>query len=290
MSCPPWGQRVVEALNVIAAQSPSVDSCFLNDLELKATNINDISGKIDKLKTSDNNNQTKTEFQKAREATSKVVEAFMRQEDEELSARLGRKNLQVMDRLASMQAHKRNLIITIRDSYGTNLPATKFANRFHAHSQQHLKEATDDEKYRNNEKFYPASDQVPLITCRSLSGKVPATCYVTCHQMLLVTHPILGDAQTVICKLSDISVQVNSQKSKSLLNPIPSTVSVVSNSDSKEIFSFRPLMGAHPFKEFVDIIFDVASESEETLQFSSRGGLLHMFDEKAAVEKAALGS
>ena len=47
-----------------------------------------------------------------------MLAAFQKQEDEELSARLGRKNVQVMDRLAKMQAHKRESIVTIRDAYG----------------------------------------------------------------------------------------------------------------------------------------------------------------------------
>jgi hypothetical protein len=280
---------VVEALNIVAAKSPSADSCFFNDLEFNATNktISD-----DTTAVIDTNNNIKSEFQKAREASSLVLAAFMKQEDEELSARLGRKNLQVMDRLAKMQAHKRDLVITIRDAYGTNPPATKFANRFHAHAQLLMKESLtyveNDQSLSSDREFYPASDQVPLITCRSLSGKVPATCFITCHQIMLATHPMIGEAQTFLHKLSDISVGVKSSKSKSLLNPIPSTV-CINNKKGEEIFSFRPLMGARPFKEFVDLVLDIGSESEEMLQFSSRRGLLYMIDEKEAVKKAALG-
>ena len=92
-SCPPWGQKVVEALNRVTADSSTANS-----------------GPI----TSQENN----EFQEARKAVTAVLAAFQKQEDEELSARLGRKNVQVMDRLAKMQAHKRESIVTIRDSYG----------------------------------------------------------------------------------------------------------------------------------------------------------------------------
>lgn len=45
----------------------------------------------------------KAEFDRAQEAVSIVLSAFHKQEDEELSARLCRKNVQVMDRLAKMQ-------------------------------------------------------------------------------------------------------------------------------------------------------------------------------------------
>ncbi len=234
--------------------------------------------------------EKKTEFQKAREAAALVLAAFMKQEDEELSARLGRKNLQVMDRLAKMQAHKRELIITIRDSYGTNLAATKYANRFHSYTKPPKESERGNGDESKESDFYPASDQVPLITCRSISGKVPATAFVTCHQILLVTHPILGEAQASLAKLSEIRVDVSSPKTKSLLNPISSTVVVFSKRERRELFSFRPLMGAHPFKEFVGLLMDVAAESEEILQFSSSGGLLHMFEEKKSVQKAALGN
>lgn len=47
-----------------------------------------------------------------------IVCAFHRQNDAEQGARLGRKNMQIMDRLAKMQAHKRNSIARIKHSYG----------------------------------------------------------------------------------------------------------------------------------------------------------------------------
>ena len=58
------------------------------------------------------------EFCRANKAVSMVLEAFQRQDDEELAARLQRKNLQIMDRLSKMQALKRESVIIIRDSYG----------------------------------------------------------------------------------------------------------------------------------------------------------------------------
>jgi hypothetical protein len=57
-------------------------------------------------------------FEPASKAVSSVVAAFQRQDDEEQSARLGRKNLQVMDRLAKMQAHKKNLLLKLASEYG----------------------------------------------------------------------------------------------------------------------------------------------------------------------------
>ena len=60
----------------------------------------------------------KSSFDKAEEAILMTVCAFHRQNDTEQGARLGRKNMQVMDRLAKMQAHKRNSIDRIKNSYG----------------------------------------------------------------------------------------------------------------------------------------------------------------------------
>ena len=57
----------------------------------------------------------------------------------------------------------------------------------------------------------------------------------------------------------------------------------------KELLSFRPSAGAHLFKDFIDIVKEVAGESPDALSFSSTGGLLNMFDEKRLVARAALG-
>lgn len=61
---------------------------------------------------------TKSSYELGDEAIQMVLKAFQEQDDEEQGARLGRKNVQVMDRLAKMQAHKRVSIAAIRDSYG----------------------------------------------------------------------------------------------------------------------------------------------------------------------------
>jgi hypothetical protein len=61
---------------------------------------------------------TKSSYELGDESIQMVLKAFQQQDDEEQGARLGRKNVQVMDRLAKMQAHKRTSIGAIRDSYG----------------------------------------------------------------------------------------------------------------------------------------------------------------------------
>ncbi len=80
LSCPPWGSVVMEALNQVAAKTPT------GEIEIT-------------------------------EAVRLVYRAFMKQDDEEQGTRLGRKNAQIMERLATMQSLQRNFIQNIRDSH-----------------------------------------------------------------------------------------------------------------------------------------------------------------------------
>ena len=73
---------------------------------------------LEKISDESTNSTRHSGFEHAMQAVSLVVAAFQRQHDVEQGSRLGRKNMQVMDRLAKMQAHKRNSILKIRDSYG----------------------------------------------------------------------------------------------------------------------------------------------------------------------------
>jgi hypothetical protein len=76
--------------------------------------------RVSAMTSEENTNEipTKSSYELGDEAIQMVLKAFQQQDDEEQGARLGRKNVQVMDRLAKMQAHKRASIGAIRDSYG----------------------------------------------------------------------------------------------------------------------------------------------------------------------------
>ena len=91
--CPPWGGLVSEALNIVAAKTPT--------------------GEIDMS-----------------EAVRLVYEAFVKQDDGEQGARLDRKNAQIMDRLANMQSHQRALIESIRKSHASSKVAKEAASEF----------------------------------------------------------------------------------------------------------------------------------------------------------------
>jgi len=168
--------------------------------------------------------------------------------------------------------------------------ATKEADQLHSL----LKNASQTSEFEgvNQSVFHRASDQVPLITTRILLGHCHGTCYVTAHQMILVTQliPIIGEINVQLFPLAEIEVEVN-PPSKSMLNPLPASISVHrSCDDRKDIVMFRPSIGAEIFQEFIDSVKAVAVESSQNLIFSSEGGLLQMFDEKDKVAKAALGS
>jgi len=297
-----WGHTVIAALNRVAVGS-SIHSESLTASPQKASLsstdlINSIEKNFDDGRKSDqkplcNGGQElkKAEFDRAQEAVSIVLSAFHKQEDEELSARLCRKNVQVMDRLAKMQAHKRESIITIRDSYGSNLFVNKEADRLHS-LVQNASLPTESEGGNQLSTFHPASDQVPLMTSRILLGHSHGTCYVTADQMILVTQliPIIGGSNVQVIPLAEIEVEVN-PASKSILNPLPASILVhQSFDDRKDTVKFRPSVGPELFKEFIDSVKAVAAENSENLNFSSSGGLLYMFDEKDKVAKAALGS
>jgi hypothetical protein len=90
---PPWGDLVMEALNKVAARTPT--------------------GEID-----------------VSEAIRLVYQAFVKQDDEEQGARLDRKNAQIMDRLANMQSHQRALVQNIGDSHSSSEMAAESASEF----------------------------------------------------------------------------------------------------------------------------------------------------------------
>ncbi len=283
VTSPPWGQKVIEALNQIAVKLSSHKN---EDEELneKVKQVSPISANIG----------SESEFSKAKNAVCKVLTAFQKQEDEELSARVGRKNCQVMDRLAKMQAYKRESVMTVRGSYGINPLATKAADRFHAYAKEYCKLEADEMHNTESQMkmtIISASDQVPLLSCRVMHGGSAGVCYLTYHELLLVTQsiPLVGGNYLNLVLLNEIEVEVRSKGKKSRLNPMPSILVVKKRNGGEELFSFRPSTGAHLFKDFVDIIQGIAGESPDAVNFSSTGGLKSMFDDKNLVAKAALG-
>lgn len=206
--CPPWGQKVMEAMNGVTAIS------------------SDSSGE--------------KSFDRAEKAVQLVLDAFQRQHDEEQSARLGRKNMQVMDRLAKMQAHKQTSIDKLQQAYTKSAAAKKAADEFHRFA---LKASSD----------LPETEQVPLFKCSILVGSSTGSVYVTGTQMMCVTQfiPIVGGNTVVLLDLAGLEFAVQ-DASSSLLNPLPAGISV--RRGGSEIILFRPSYAAPRLVVFLEIV------------------------------------
>jgi hypothetical protein len=239
-NCPPWGMKVMEALNRVSAMTSE-------------ENTNEIP--------------TKSSYELGDEAIQMVLKAFQKQDDEEQGARLGRKNVQVMDRLAKMQAHKRASIGAIRDSYGRNLLVVQAADEFHIKAQQASSAA--DEK--------SPEDQVPLYKCSVLVRSSTGTLYVTSTQILFVTKfiPIVGGQKCTLFDLEGLEFGIQESSSSLLMSPLPTSISVTRGGE--ELYSFRPSHGAHRLVAFLKVVQAMANPDDEELTFSDRGGLLYMY-------------
>jgi len=251
---PPWGPHVKEALESASASS------------------NEEGGVQSQLSS----------FEQSAKVISSVVAGFQRQNDMEQGARLGRKNLQVMDRLAKMQSHKRDSIARIRDSYGENYLATSAADDFHSlrNKSKNIGSLTD--------RIHASPNEVPLLICNVLVGNAAGTCYVTHSHLLFNTQlvPILGGNRVNLFSIMDVDVTIHAP-SKSLLSPLPASISLTTavfgnkSTTREEVYNFIPSIGARRFAKFVEVLRDVATEDPDALKFSDRGGLLYMDNAEA---------
>ena len=237
---PPWGKLVGDALNRITNDALDFD-------ETLSTSVID------------------------------VAMAFHRQADEEKVARLQRKNLQCMDRLAKVQAHKRQSIISLRDSYGTSLRAAQAADSLLAKINGSLQTQSHDDL-----PHYDPSSMVPVLSCNILSSGSPGTVYVTAYQ-LIVLNKFFG-SRILTFVLSDITMEF---EESSVGLPVGICISCKSNEDSLDeslngdlrSFSFIPSIGSERFLSFVDIVKTINEEDPDTLKFTARGGILYMQDD-----------
>ena len=210
---------------------------------------------------------------------STVVAAFQRQNDVEQGARLGRKNLQVMDRLAKMQAHKRISMADIRRCYGRNPLATKAADEFHMLRRRSsnigsLADVMDS-----------AQDEVPLLICNVLVGNSAGACYVTHSHVLFNTQllPVLGGGKVHLFSIMDIDVTIN-PPSKSMLSPLPASISFTTavfggkSTTREEVYNFIPTIGSRRFAKFLEVLKDAFLEDPNSLKFSEKGGLIYLTD------------
>jgi len=276
-ACPPWGMKVMEALNRVAASSsPGGEGTVIDP--------NDIS-----LRKARGESRSAAGYRAARDAVALVASAFQRQADEEQAARMGRKNVQVLDRLAKMQAHKRLTVLTLRGAYGKNVIATKAADelnrRIEKYGPKKDMEDEDAEEIKGPSllSFFTPVDRVPLLKCGIAIGATSSgICYITANEFVCITQviPLLGGKTFYSVPITDVELKVN-EAATSLMNPLASesiTVHDLRTSEdggSANDFTFVPALAAKRFKAFVGVVKDVMTEDPETLKFSVRGGLMY---------------
>lgn len=219
-ACPPWGTLVMESLNIVASKTPTSD--------------------IDVV-----------------EAVHLVYLSFTKQDDEEQGARLGRKNAQIMERLANMQSHQRATIQNIQDSHVYSQLAAEAASSF-------LKRAQS--AFNVGKEGYPTvlREEVPLVEFKiSLGASKSGRCYVTASQILFTTSyiPIVGSTSSILYELNRIAFEVKPNPTSTLLNPFPNTVNVILKSTQETVYSFRPALGPLRLETFMTVIQGFASEA-----------------------------
>ena len=229
-SFPPWGVKVQHALNEIQAWTGNANK---NDPVVPLS--------------PEQNVDTQKSLEMAASAVQLVLEAFQKQDDEEQSARLGRKNVQVMDRLAKMQSHQQLSIQTLQNCTNISDVAVIAANGFKGRS---------------------GVREVPLLKWGIVVGRSTGTCTITANRILFVTQliPVLGGSKTTLYKLEDVEFSVE-EASASLLNPLPTIVHVTQR--GREIYSFRPSIGGARLKSFLDVIKTAAAQPP--LNFPEQG-------------------
>jgi hypothetical protein len=219
-ACPPWGSLVMESLNIVASKTPTAEI--------------DVS-----------------------EAVKLVYHAFTKQDDEEQGARLGRKNAQIMERLANMQSHQRALIRNIQDSHVYSQLASESASSFVNRAQKALNVGKEGHPIVIRE-------EVPLLDVKiSMGASKSGRCYVTASQILFTTSyiPILGSTSSILFDLNQIKFEVETNPTSSLLNPFPNTINVILQSTQQVLYSFRPAMGPERFQIFMSVVQSFARES-----------------------------
>lgn len=245
--CPPWGRIVMEALNQVAAMSQEAGQNTDRESATKAA------------EGTNHNQDTSSEWQEsldlAETAVQMVYEAFQKQDDEEQSARLARKNLQVMDRLEKMQGHTRASINAISVAYTDTAIAA--ADEFWARTKNALTPATQQPAGQGNTSA-PSQPwrEVPLLKWTMGVGGSSGTCTITANQLLFTPAkfiPLLSSNRSTWFYLCDVEFSI-SEGQQTLLNPLSTTINVLERNSGATAYSFKPSSAARRLKSFLDLV------------------------------------
>lgn len=228
ISCPPWGVKVQHAMNEIQAWTGDANRADAPDCQF--------------FSTSQSTQYGDRSIEMANAAVKLILDAFQKQDDDEQSARLGRKNVQVMDRLAKMQAHELLSIQTIQNCYNISDKAMLAAQNFHAKC---------------------GIREVPLLKWTIMVGRSTGTCTITANHILFVTKliPVLGGNKTDVFNVDDVDLIIddNVSATATILNPLPTIIYVKQN--RRTVYTFRPSMGASRLMSFFNVVKGAASRT-----------------------------
>eukprot|EP00519_Triparma_laevis_P015356 CAMPEP_0182491142 /NCGR_PEP_ID=MMETSP1321-20130603/722_1 /TAXON_ID=91990 /ORGANISM="Bolidomonas sp., Strain RCC1657" /LENGTH=824 /DNA_ID=CAMNT_0024693401 /DNA_START=93 /DNA_END=2564 /DNA_ORIENTATION=- len=244
IDCPPFGKLVAEAQIEVGAKVEEWQ------LRKKTEGYDEDDSPSDSDTDSDSENEdvnvSRTEGL-ADSCVSIVFNAFQRQHDEELMARVGRKNIQVMDRLAKMSTHKEKMLNAL--SSAINLEALKLGEEL--------------------------GGEVPVYWCRVVfgAGGRQGKLYLSKHNLTFVLTATatlgMGSTSKTVVPIEDVGVIHVGR---------PNTVSVryrppVGSGDYLTV-TFTPLMvAAKRLKDLISSIVDV--RGGRTIKFTEAGGLLY---------------
>jgi hypothetical protein len=217
-SCPPWGLAVAEALNEVHAFAglalPSVVSPW-----------------------STAGDAAKVSLDLASQAVDHVFAAFQKQDDEEKSARLERKNSQVLDRLAKMQSHQLASIYTLHNSSRLSDASARAADELKARS---------------------TIREVPLIRWSIMTGSATTgTCWVTANHIVFVTQliPMIGGSRVKSFPIAELDFDCE-ETPPSIINPL--SITLVLRQQGQKVYDFRPSTGGLRLKRFLDVVRSAA--------------------------------
>jgi hypothetical protein len=243
--CPPWGMRVMEAMNQVTAMS---HLAAIDAAEADPTTSSPLAQSLDSIAM-------------AETAVQMVYDAFQQQDDEEHSARLARKNLQVMDRLANMQEHNRASIHALATA-STDAAIASADEFFHKAEHAFLglscnaagsgRTTSGD---RDSDQLIRPWREIPLLKWTMGVGGSSGTCTITANQLLFTPAmiiPLLG-RQSTWFHLADVEFEIE-QTQPTLLHPLSTVIQVVDKTTGVKVYSFKPSSAGPRLKSFLDIV------------------------------------
>jgi hypothetical protein len=222
--------------------------------------VDDVLQQIQSWTLESSQNKT-SPVEMAEEAVQLILEAFVKQDDEEQLARLACKKRQVRDRLSNMKSHQQAMIRALSES--PTPKAAKAADEFAAKAAM----AAENDSLSSN--VNKTIRQVPLLKVSIVVYGLPATVYITGNFIMFVKPQLLswkGGPRSNVClfDLEKVTFHVQQQeRAKSLLkSPLLPALMAVRNNNGEEVYCFRPSLKVSRLQSFLDNVKMAAAASK----------------------------